>query len=416
MKAGIGAFLGLLSGALGMYATAVVDRVVKPPKPVANFAVVTDGLTATFQNHASGESGWWDFGDGSPLEPFDAGQQSVPHTYARPGSYRVTLVVRNFLMEENDRSVPVDLTASPQKLPPEIALSVEPIGPKPVAPATFRIKGEVKNAEKVLVDLGEKLEVASETGPFERLVVFEKPGQFPIQLIGHSGKEAVKKSQIVTVAPPAAGALSVVLRVTETGTRIERRESPMSVAVPLPAKGVARLEKVVPVMPGYTLVEARLGKVASPAVKNLRIEVAADKKSAKLTGEWTATGDGATRKAGGSDVVIPLTLIQEKAVPFVGSAQTVAAAMPVEQAGGGFQGTAVLMLPPQPLGVSGLTRRTTLDVRQATADGRSAVLASAADLKLPWTGKAAGPSVSFHFKAEPLDGEQIKVTMTSGGN
>src|SRR5215207_9547689 len=96
LKAVLGGAIGLGSGVLGVYATAIVDKVAKPAKPVANFAVAADGLTVTCQNHASGESGWWDFGDGTPLEPFDAAQPSVAHTYAKPGTYAVILTVRNF--------------------------------------------------------------------------------------------------------------------------------------------------------------------------------------------------------------------------------------------------------------------------------------------------------------------------------
>ena len=51
------------------------------------------------------------------------------------------LVVRNFLMEENDRSVPVDLTGAAQRFRPPSRLSVEPVNPTSVAPATFRIQG-----------------------------------------------------------------------------------------------------------------------------------------------------------------------------------------------------------------------------------------------------------------------------------
>lgn len=58
IKAALLGMLGLGGGAAGTYATAVVDRVVKPTKPVANFATAPDGLTLTCQNHASGESGW----------------------------------------------------------------------------------------------------------------------------------------------------------------------------------------------------------------------------------------------------------------------------------------------------------------------------------------------------------------------
>ena len=91
-----------------MYATAIVDKVAKPPKPVANFGVTADGLNVSCNNLASGQTGWWDFGDGSTLDPFDPDAKQVTHTYTSPGNYSVKLVVRNFLNEENDRAVSVD--------------------------------------------------------------------------------------------------------------------------------------------------------------------------------------------------------------------------------------------------------------------------------------------------------------------
>lgn len=415
-KAVLGAVVGLGSGVLGVYATAIVDKVAKPAKPVANFAVAADGLTVTCQNHASGESGWWDFGDGTPLEPFDAALPSVAHTYAKPGTYAVILTVRNFLMEENDRRVPVDLSqaSAAQAQPPAVTgLTVEPIGPRAIAPAAFRVRGEVKNADRVLLDLGEKVEVTTDNGQFERLVVFEKPGQFPIQLTGLSGKTAVKQSQMVRVEAAAAGSLSVVLRVTDTAAQVERKETPVTVALPLPAKGAKPgMEKMIPAQPGFTITEVKVGKVASAAMKNLKAEMTADKRAVKLTGEWTATGDGATKAAGGSDVVVPLTLVQERTVSRQGATDSMAAAMGLEQTAAGLRGSTALKPRSQPLGTAGVQRRMALEIRQATADGQSTLLAIDPDVKFPWAKQVAGAAVSFAFKAEQV-GDQVLVSMTS---
>src|SRR5439155_19349824 len=68
LKAAVVGMLGLGGGAAGTYGTALIDRVAKPTRPVANFALAADGLSVTCQNRASGESGWWDFGDGTALE------------------------------------------------------------------------------------------------------------------------------------------------------------------------------------------------------------------------------------------------------------------------------------------------------------------------------------------------------------
>jgi PKD repeat protein len=403
-KGFIGAVLGLLSGAGMMYLSVVVDMVVKPTKPVANFAVSAGGLTVTFQNHSSGESGWWDFGDGSPLEPFDAAQPTVTHTYPKPATYTAKLTVRNFLMEENTRTVPVDLSAAaPQALPMSITgLQVEPVGAQAVAPATFRVRGEVQTAEKAILDIGDDRPVMiTEKGPFDRLVVMERPGQFPVQLTGLSGNTLIQKETMVTVAQPTAGSLSVVLRVTDTGTRVERKEATTTIPVPVPAKGAKGFEKVVRADAGCTVVEAKLGKVASPAVRNVKAEVADDRRSVKLTGEWV----GDAKKAGGSDVLVPLTLVEEKAVrvnPVVQPRSAVIApGSPVD-----------LALPPAPRGLTGHQRKMSLEFRQAAVTGATSVIQAVPDLKLPWSETKTYPNVgTYTYKAEPA-GDKVRLTVT----
>jgi hypothetical protein len=403
MKGVLGAVLGLLSGASMMYLSVIVDKVVKPTKPVANFAVSAEGLTVTFQNHSSGESGWWDFGDGSPLEPFDAGQQTVSHTYPKPGTFTAKLTVRNFLVEENMRAVPVDLSAAtPQNLPMSITgLQVEPVGAQAIAPATFRVRGEVQNAERAILDIGDdRPMMITEKGPFDRIVVLEKPGNFPVKLTGMSGITLVQKTETVTVSQPTAGSLSVVLRVTDTGTRVERKEATTTIPVPVPTKGAKVFEKVVRADAGYTVAEAKLGKVSSPAVKNVKAEVADDRRSVKLTGEWA--GDAKT--AGGSDVLVPLTLIEEKTVrvnPIVQPrSASVAPGSPVD-----------LALPPPPKGLTGHQRKMTLEFRQAVASGATSVIQAVPDLKLPWSETKTYPNVgTYTYKAEAV-GEKVRLTV-----
>ena len=395
-KAALGGFAGLATGVIGVYATALVDQVAKPGKPIANFAVVrADGLNVNFQNQATGQTGWWDFGDGSPLEPFEP-EKSVAHTYAKAGNYSVKLTVRNFLMEENDRSVPVDLTTpAAHATPPTITdFTVEPIGGTATAPATFRLRGEVKNADRVIWDLGgDKVEVTDSPGVFEKLFVIEKPGDLTIQMIGLMGKVPVRKSAVVKVSAPLNGALSVLLRVTDTGTQIERREIPQTVSLPIPAKDAKPVERVLSAGPGFTIAEAKLGKVNSTALKNLKVEVAADKKSAKLTGDWASTGDAAQKATGGSDVMVPVTLIQERASPSTPTTDSLAA---VFTGDGGFvmQNTenasrsASLPIPIQPSGMTNFTRKMQLEIREMVGD-RTAVIGFLEDLKLPLKGTIA---------------------------
>jgi hypothetical protein len=118
----LGAVGGMLSGVVVMYLTPWVDKVVKPPAPVANFSVEYDGATAQFQNQSQprGE-GWWDFGDGSPLVPVSTDTEFLKHTYPRPGDYNVKLAIHNVLGEANDRSVPIHIDGPTALNKPQVA-------------------------------------------------------------------------------------------------------------------------------------------------------------------------------------------------------------------------------------------------------------------------------------------------------
>lgn len=382
VKLAFGGAAGLATGVIGVYATAIVDKVAKPPKPVANFSATADGLTVTCNNLASGQTGWWDFGDGSPLEPFDPETKQVPHTYVKPGSYSIKLVVRNFLNEENERSVETSVTSTPAAGgdgPAVTKLTVEPVG-SGVAPATFRVKCELKNAQTLLFDTGDKGQkpewVPAGGGAFERLVVFEQPDRYPIQVFAVSGAKVDKQFQAVDVKAPPAGSLSVVVRVTDSGTKVDKQTKPTTVVVPVPQKPSGAFERVLLADAGFTVAEAKLGAVTSKAAKNLKMEVAADKKSAKVSGEWTGTADATNKAAGGSDLMIPLTLTQERSTPFTGSPRPVAAPLAFA---GSFSPTsddwtsgalsATLKLPEVPAGVVNVQRKVSLDLHEMTLAG-----------------------------------------------
>src|SRR5438067_13806099 len=99
----VGAVAGLLSGGAMMYLSPLVDRVIKPQKPLANFAVESNGLQVTLHNRSAGGDGWWDFGDGSALDAATSASDAVTHSYAKPGAYTVKLSLRNFLGDEAER-------------------------------------------------------------------------------------------------------------------------------------------------------------------------------------------------------------------------------------------------------------------------------------------------------------------------
>src|SRR5712664_2822296 len=91
-KAVITSIVGLVSGAVIMYLTPVVNNAIKPAKPVANFATQATGLSVQFNNRSTGGTqGWWDFGDGTALEPFDPKLEIVNHAYSKPGTYNAKL-------------------------------------------------------------------------------------------------------------------------------------------------------------------------------------------------------------------------------------------------------------------------------------------------------------------------------------
>jgi hypothetical protein len=390
VKAGGAACFGLLTGAAMMYGRAAVDKVVKPVRPLANFSVGgTDGLKVTFQNQAAGDTGYWDFGDGSPLEPFAADKPAVEHVYPKPGSYTAKLIVHNFLMEENERSLPVEVAAGAAPgLMPKVAVTVTPVNPRSVAPATFKVSGVIENVERAFLDLGDKVEVRTEAGPFEQYVVIDKPGRFPIQLIGHTGKQAVKQSATVEVQEDKAGAISAVVRVFDVGRTTQA--DTWTDTIPVPAvKGAKGFEKVVAAKPGYALTAAKVGAVKG--VKGLTATVAADKRSVKLTGEWEANT---------AEAMVPLTLSGERTTTRSGPPQEAAASF-------NGQSAVTVPLPPQPRGMAGLTRRVAIELRQAGADGRPVVVAKVDDLKQPWAQPTQGGQV---IRAEVV-GEQVRVSI-----
>ncbi len=405
--------LGLGSGVVGVYATAVVDRVVKPAKPVANFAVTTDGLTITCQNHASGESGWWDFGDGTPLEPFmpDA---PVTHAYAKPGSYSVKLTVRNFLAEENERSVPVEVTtggSTPASAPQIGSFAVQPVSPVSFAPATFRLSADVINASSCVWDLGDgRVEVTS-GGKIDRLVTFEKPGDFAISLVAHNGKQAAKQGAAVKVEAPREGTTLAVLKVTDTGSKTDRLVTTESIAIPVPKDKPTQFRKSISARPGFTLADAALVNASLNGVKNLKVQVSSDRRSANVTGEWSGDAKSTNKAAGGSDVLVRVKLTHERTI-----SQQPAVTMVTGSFGlSGSSLRADLPLPPAPVGLGGHKREFQLEVR-TVRDGRAQTILQAPQggkgtMSFPWRTAQQGPGWTVTYNAK-VEGQTVVVTAT----
>jgi hypothetical protein len=358
-KAILGTIAGLFSGAFVMYLTPVIDKVVKPSKPVANFAVELQDFTATFHNRSTGASqGWWDFGDGSPLEPLNPQQEVVTHTYANPGIYTAKLSVRNLFGEESDRSVPVNLDPQRREPPQILSLQADAVSPGAYAPATFRVTSQARGAELAVWNLGDDrpLEFNADTpNRLDRLVTFPKPGGYVIKLAAVSGKQAVERSEVVWVEEPPHGTCAVVLSVSDAATRVETAEVPVTVSEAFPPgskDAVRKIDRQVPARPGFQITAARVQPMTDAGAKNLRVEVAKDGRSARLLGELPRpTGKGT------ATLLAKVMTTQERRTPVSRPPVAVTATTTVP-------GNVVMALPPLPEGWVEAQRQVRLELRE----------------------------------------------------
>jgi PKD repeat protein len=369
LKAAIGTLAGLFSGAVMMYLSPLLDKVLKPAKPVANFAVEHEGTTVTFHNRSMhGQSGWWDFGDGSPLEPVVPGQEVIAHTYASPGDYTAKLSVRNLIGEPDERTVTLNLDGTRGEPPAILALDATPVSPGSYAPATFKVVSKVKNAQVCVWELGDDqpLEILTDpAGTAERMVTFSRPGGYVIKLAAVNGGQAVEKSEIVNVMEAPPGMVTATLSVTDQATKVETLSVPYVFAEQFPPnlkEDAYRFTRQAPARQGYEITDVRLqvakgqtGKglqgqaelpldskdVNAAGARDLRLKLAPDKHAVTLTGELSRASGLVKGKAPPPGLTVPVVLTQERrtsanrpAVPVTG---TLAA-----------PGSALLMLPPLP--------------------------------------------------------------------
>lgn len=367
LKTILGALAGLFSGALLMYLTPLIDRVIKPAKPVANFGHQADGLSVTFHNRSSGaNTGWWDFGDGSPLEPIAPNQDIVTHTYPRTGEYSVKLMLRNLFNEEHERSVVVRVEP-PRNDPPAIsAFEVIPVSPGSYAPATFRIISKVQNAQLFVWDYGDdrplEIRTDKESG-HERMVTFDKPGGYVVKLAAVNGTQAAVKSDIVQVNVPPAGAVTAVLSVTDQATRVETIDVPYTFSEAFPPTGrdtTVRIDRQVPAKPDCEITDVRVvasgggprlgGKaeltldaaaLGLRGVRNLKLQLASDRRSLRLTGELVKDSGLMKKGVPPPALALPVVMVQQKRVPASRAAIPMTATLAAP-------GSVLLSMPPLP--------------------------------------------------------------------
>jgi PKD repeat protein len=369
-KALLGTLGGLVSGAVVMYLTPFVDRIVKPAKPVANFSFQADGCAVRFHNLSADGTGWWEFGDGSPLVPATPDREFIDHTYPRPGDYTAKLSLTNRIGDANERTVPVHIDAPPAPAAPKIvALEVTPVSAGSYAPATFKLVTKVENAPVTVLDLddGRPLQIATDPAAAsqELFVTFQKPGGYVVKLAAVNGAQYQQKTAIVTVMDAPADTLTAVLTVTDEATCVgswthesrfcanfppdshdatcpiqaEVRGRPNHDLADLALKTVDGHELRLGSQPTMDLDAAALGV---PFARNLRLQWSADRQAIQLTGELVADPNS---PSGPPRLMIPVTLTVQKKAPVT---RTTPVTTTLQLPSGGASTSGTLMLPPLP--------------------------------------------------------------------
>lgn len=291
IKAMLSSIVGLLSGAVIMYLSPLVNNAIKPPKPVPNFSFAADGAAVTFNNRSTGGTqGWWDFGDGSALEPFAPNQASITHRFPGPGSYAVKLSLHNLIGDEVERSVPVRID---NVAPPVIEdFQVVPVltgraraSKNPCAPATFRITGNLKDADLIIWSVDDHpLELLNMgQGSLEHYVTFASYGPKKIRLMAVSGKHRTEKAVDVWVDVPEDDPLILI---QQTSYASAPKTIPISVSFPAQFTGASYpFEVSRRVGPDSCILNATFDQPNERLVRNPKLTIAADKKSFTVTGE-----------------------------------------------------------------------------------------------------------------------------------
>ncbi len=218
--------VGLTSGAALMYLTPLVNNVVKPAKPVANFAAQGVGLSVNFNNRSTGAvQGWWDFGDGSALEPFDPKLETIAHAYTKPGAYTVKLSLQNLIGDESERSAPV--TVDGDSAPAKIDLGsfeLKAITPGETAPALYRLQCKVAGATHCILCAGDKraMEIIEDPTHIDRLITFDEAGAYTLRIAAVNGNQLIEKTQDVRVGAGETGGLLAKLKVSYEAVRVQR--------------------------------------------------------------------------------------------------------------------------------------------------------------------------------------------------
>lgn len=425
-KLGLGTIGGLLSGALVMYVTPLVDKVVRPAKPVANFSYEKDGLKVRFQNLSMGGQGWWEFGDGSPLEQVSPDREFTTHTYPRAGEFTVKMSLRNMIGEENERAVALKLDPPPSLESTKVLnLEAIPVSAGSYAPATFRVISKVNNAKLCVWDLGDDrpLEVSSEPGQ-EKLVTFQKPGGYVIKLAAVNGVQHDQKTEIVNVMEPPEGTVTAMLTVSDSGTSVVRSNRPAtfsSAFLPGHQDSVFAFERPLAARPDHVFADVRFqttegeilrlgqrtqmildpGMFGLQHIRSLMVTISADKKILRLTGEMIRSEEASLGKAPLPSLALPVELVEERKSPAMKSGIPIATTLAIPASG--QTSFASLILPSPPADWIDIQRKIRLEVRD-----ESSTLWQ--ETRIPSSGFIAFQKRRFVLSATK-SGEQIRIDL-----
>src|ERR1043166_89844 len=303
-KSGIGtavkwiftSLFGLASGAVLMYLTPLVNHAVKPPEPVANFGFAAQGLNVSFQNKSTNATdGWWDYGDGSPLEPFSPKQDTVSHAYTKAGTYMVKLSLTNLFNEKAERTVTVNVDGASAAAPAIEQFDVAPLSPGMAAPAVFHVVAKVKNADQLIwvYDGARQTEITSTdtSGMVEKWITANDPGSYRFRLVAMSGKQIVEmagKPQLVGVPADPGTPMAMVKVAYADAVQVERKDATINVRLPWQSdcKDSTCQAHGDWGWPGYQVIKAELVPGKVDKLKALpKVEIAPDKSKVIVTGE-----------------------------------------------------------------------------------------------------------------------------------
>jgi len=294
----VGGAVGVIVAGGLMWFTPLVDRYIKPPKPLANFESVDsdDGLTVTFKNLSQNAKELrWDFGDGTPIAVMPGTQAEIQHKFKKSNTYKVTLVVKNVADQEDRRDSTVAVGVKPELL--DLNVKAKQQGKSPyTAPVTVSFTATSDLDASYEWDFGDGYQPGEDTVAH----TFDKPGTYTVRVrpfVGHTrGSPMLQEIKVlgtggvvpVSVTEPVGGrpgsrpprpavvSVDVFVR-TQAGAENLTQDKLKMINLNGQAKG-SDIGESVTATPGYV-------------IKSARLEASTIKKSANVINLTTVKGD-----------------------------------------------------------------------------------------------------------------------------